>query len=322
MSAPPSQNEETVPLHGPVCALRPLAIGLALLAMSFAGCQGPRAGYQPDDPSVARIPLRRSYENKLLFRATVPGGHAWMMLDTGAPITVVDKSRSALFHFKPFPEGANPPTVILNGQQARMALIPQMKFGGVTETDSPVALVDISRMNRASDCDAILGLGDMRRSHAVIDFGSRALFLHPGSARGKIPAGWRAVPMSFLGDHLVVPVAVNGAQTFFVVDSGAPATMIDTSLGRSLRIPVKKQYSFTVSAINYQTQAARLGLVRRLSIGDIDIGPALVAVIDLSKLIGPQLNAINVTGLIGSQTLARHKAIIDCDAMQLYLKQP
>lgn len=298
-----------------------MAIAL-LLAVLLAGCQTPHTGYLPDDPATARVRLSRSRDGKLLFRAKAPGGRAWFLVDTGAPITCAEISKASVFQFKPVPLGAGPSAILMNGQQGRMALIPQLEFGGVTQKDVPVVGVDLFGMIRQANCsryDGILGLDDLIRSHAVIDFGNRTLFMHAQSARGKIPAGWQAVPMRVVGNHLVVPAAINGVASALIVDSGSPVTLIDTEASKRLRIPVRKHYHFTMTALNYQTRTAQVGRISNLRLGATGIGPTLVGVLDLHTLVDPRSELAGIPGLIGLKTLEQLKAIVDLDAMQLYI---
>ena len=298
------------------------AFRAALPALLCAGCQLREPRPLPAFPSAVSIPLSRSNENKLLLRAKALGGHARMMLDTGSPITCADQSQGSLFHFAPF---AGPVTVVMNGQLDRMALIPQLEFGGVTVKNCAAVLLDISSSappQQRSACEGILGLGELRRLRAILDFGAPALFIPRTSVLEPIPVGWRAVPMRLLADHLVVPVTIRGVPTLFIVDTGSPLSLLDSALCRSQRIPVKKQYTFTLSALHYQTKAGQLGMIPDLHIGTLGIGQTPVGVCDISKIMGPQLQALGVTGLLGSHTLERLKAIIDCGAMQLYIQHP
>jgi len=297
--------------------------GAALLALLCAGCQlrepRPRLAF----PNAVALPLSCSDENKLLIRATVPGGHARMLLDTGAPVSCADTSQGSLFHFAPLPESI-PPSIVMNGQQHKTALVPQLEFGGVSLKNCPVVLTDLSNFNRPlrrHDCDAILGLNELRRLRAVVDFGSHTLWIPQDFARLQMPVGWCAVPMRVLEGHLVVPVAVRGVPTLFIVDTGAPISLIDSALRVSRCIPLKKQYTFSISAIHYQTKSVQLGMIPNLQIGSLNIGQTPVGVLDIANIMGSGVQAFGITGLIGSHTLEQWEALIDCDSMQLYLKQ-
>ena len=251
-------------------------------------------------------------------------------MDTGAPVTCANESKGALFHFQPVPPGGGSPTLILNGERHRMAFIPQLEFGGVRVRGFSVALVNLSSLNtslaRNGDRadDAILGLDALTSLHAVIDCGARRLFLHPDSSRGIVPvaklkaAGWREIPMRIQDQHLTVACLVNGKPARFLVDTGAPISVIDTAFCRKKNIPVR-QRTFSMKAIHYETRAAQIGTVDDLQIGSLYLGQNLVGIFDLSVLLGANSGAQPVTGLIGSQTLERLRAIIDCDGMKLYL---
>jgi hypothetical protein len=277
-------------------------------------------------PASVRIGLDRSKEHKFLLQAKAPGGVAWLELDTGAPITCADETKTALFKFQPCPAG-KPAWMMMNGQRDRLALVPQMEFGGaLTARNFPVVLVDIVGINQAHRHnhdlldDAILGLDALRRLHAVINFGSRKLFLHTNPASENVLAGWRSVPMRLVDQHLLVPVTLNGAQTLFMVDTGSPSSILDKGLCDRQRIPAGAP-GMPIKAIHHEINAS-IGNIADLQIGSIDLGQTRVAVFDLNSLAGKGTAAQAFTGLIGAQTLERLKAIIDCNAMQLYIKQP
>jgi predicted aspartyl protease len=306
------------------------SIAIACIALLTGGCAS--SSYKITDRTAIRIPLDRSNEHKLLLRATAAGGPAWVELDTGAPITCADETKAALFNFQPFPPGSQPPTLILNGKPHKMTVIPQLEFGGVTVKNFPVALIDLSNMNqsllrnRDRTNDAILGLDALRTLHAVIDCGTRKLFLNPNPAASAAATftadGWRAVPMRLIGQHPVVPVVVNGEPALFLVDTGAPFSAIDAAWCRRQGIPLRGQ-NFTMKAIHYETTAAQVAHIHDLKVGPLDLGQTIVGVFDLGTLVGNGgIASTPVTGLIGSQTLERLQAIIDCGAMQLYIRQP
>ena len=118
------------------------------------------ADFNAGAPSTARIWLNRTKEHKFLLRATALGGATWLVLDTGAPVTCADEKKTALFKFQPFPRSMQPPLLIMNGQQARMTLIPQMNFGGLALNNIPAVLVDLSGMNQVP-CSTAAGLPPM-----------------------------------------------------------------------------------------------------------------------------------------------------------------
>ena len=127
--------------------------------------------------------------------------------------------------------------------------------------------------------------------------------------------------MRLVGQHLIVPVVLNGFETPFMLDTGSPTSIIDSALCYSRRIPVGDP-TLPIEAIHHNIKAS-LGTIADVKIGSVDLGQTHVAVFDFNTLTGQSGPATQpFTGLIGAQTLERLKAIIDCDAMQLYIKQP
>lgn len=277
-------------------------------------------------PLAVRIGLTRSKEHKLVLPARAPGGTASFEVDTGAPFTCADQTKVALFKFRPLPPGAEASSVTLNGHLDKIMAIPQIDFGGWGVKDLPVALVDlasINQMHRANHDgtdDGILGLDALCRFHAVLDFGARRLFLHSKPVHFDAPEGWLAVPMQMVARHLIVPATLNGYKTFFIVDTGAPSSIIDSALCLNLRIPVGRP-GISMKAIHHETEAA-YGNIADLQIGSIALGQTTVAVFDLNALVGKGNGSEPITGIIGGQTLESLRAIIDCNAMQLYIKKP
>ena len=96
-----------------------------------------------------------------------------IVLDTGSPVTCVDDSKSKLFKLAP-----GNGTVMVNGQQHKLAIAPSLTFGPEEVQNLPVVLVDLSPLNqmlksrRDYPNDAILGLDTMRILRAVIDCGT------------------------------------------------------------------------------------------------------------------------------------------------------
>ena len=303
---------------------------LMVMLVTASHLQG--ADFDAKAPATVRIWLSRSKEHKFLLRATAPGGPAWLALDTGAPVTCADESKTALFKFQPFPARMQPPMLIMNGQQAKMTLIPQMDFAGLTLKNIPAVFVDLTSMNQLQQRngergplgDCILGLDALCRLHAVIDCGAGKIFLHPATPRESAPSGWRAVPMRLVGQHLIVPVVLNDFHAAFMVDTGSPASIIDSALCFNQRIPVGDP-NLPIEAIHHKITAA-LATISDVQIGSVDLGQTHVAVFDFNTLTGADGKtsgaALPFNGLIGAQTLERLKAIIDCNTMQLYIRQP
>ncbi len=98
--------------------------------------------------------------------------------------------------------------------------------------------------------------------------------------------------------------------------------MLDQAFCRNHHITLTDQ-SFSLRAIHFETGGAKVGKVADMKIGRLDINRSLVAVFDVTGLMRGQTGSGNVPlGLLGSRTLARTHAYIDCENSRLYVKVP
>lgn len=310
------------------------AASVFFLAFSLIAQSAFAATVQISKDDYLSLPLSRGKENQLLLRLPAHGRNATIALDTGSPITCVDESKGRLFNLTPSSTANTPPLgVVVNGIRHRVAIVPLLMFGELQVRDIPVVLIDLSELNKVLRSrrdranDAILGLDTMRALGAVIDCGSERLLLRAQSDNGALAAklkrgGWHEVPMSMSEGHLVVSGAANGVPVQFIVDTGSPVSVLDHGFARNHRISLSDS-SFALKAIHFETKGAKIGKVRDLKIGRMDLGQSLVAVFDVTTLLRSRSSNGSVpNGLLGSRTLARTQAFIDCENMKLYLKAP
>jgi predicted aspartyl protease len=311
-----------------------IATACLFLAPVFMTSSAPAARLNLLDANYISVPLSSGKENKLLSNARASGGNVRMELDTGAPITCVDQSKSTLFGLVSSSTDSAPPIIImLNGTRHRIAIIPALRFGTVQVRNIPAALIDLRELNgvlrsrHERPDDAILGIDALQAMHAVIDCGSQRLLLRSqpdsGNKLGRMleAAGWRGIPMHIQDLHLVVSASVNHKQTGLIVDTGSPLSVMDRGLCQYQRIALSEQM-FSMKAIHFQASAVKVGKVNDLKIGGVGLGHTLVAVFDVSTFLRssstPDVKLPG--GLLGSKTLARARAFIDCEHMKLYLK--
>lgn len=317
--------------------IRPLIVAAYLfLALACMTCPAPAARLNLRDTNTISLPLNSGKESKLMASARASGGNVRMELDTGAPITCVDQSSSTRFGLVPSSTGSTPPiTVMLNGSRHGVAIIPTLYFGPAQVRNIPVALVDLRELNgvlrsrHERPNDAIMGLDALQIMHAVIDCGSQRLLLRTQAGNGDTlgrmlaGAGWREIPMHLQDEHLVVSASVNRKKIDFIVDTGSPISSLDLGFCQYQRIALSER-KFSMKAIHFQAKVVKVGRVNDLKIGDVALGHTLVAAFDVSAFLrSPSKPDERLPGgLLGSETLARARAFIDCEHMKLYLKPP
>jgi len=309
---------------------------LCLPLFLFSSQLSATAATTPALADYSALPLVRGKENQLMLRLPVGNQSAWVVLDTGSPVTCVDEEKSKLFQLIPSSEqNAAPVSVIVNGVRHRIAIAPSLKFGPDVEVQNlPVVMVDLSALNQMLRSrhdrpnDAILGLDTLHALNAVIDCGNGRLLLRNNpNAAARLAAhlkrdGWIEVPMQISGSHLIVRGVVDRAPLDFIVDTGSPVSVLDQAFARARRIELTEQ-TFSMRAIHFETGGAKVGRVGNLRFGRLDLGRSLVAVFDIGGLLHNQAGLDSgIHGLLGSRTLLRARAYIDCENSRLYLKPP
>jgi len=278
------------------------------------------------------LPLIRSAQNHLLVRAEINGKPALLGVDTGAPVSAIALSRRAYFGVAPITgKSALPTRLSINGAFNSVAIAHNLRLGDLNLVDEPMVMVDLGGMRRAGkrdEIDGILGADILFPTKAMLDCQRQILILKinpsvPGSVPGFDLSGFRRIPMSVSdGFNLYVDGSINGKKARLMVDTGAFATLLHSRFVRGMRIPLRET-PFSSSGVNLKHRGVQMATISRFSIGSMDLDRKDVGVINLEGLIhGGLLDASPpVAGLLGSEILRRHHAIIDFGTKSLYLKR-
>ena len=311
-----------------------LAIFCAALALIVELAAAPRGAYARATAQFEALPLVRSRQNHLLVRAFINGKPAWLTVDSGAPVSAIALNRREYFRLKPTTtESKLPARVQINGAFNSVAIARELRIGALTLIDEPVVTVDFGYSARAArrvheqEIDGIIGADILFPTHAVLDCERQLLILKTdpevmGSFPGFDRRGLRAVPIQVSDDYnLYVNGSVNGKPAKLMVDTGSFATLLHRSFVRRMRIATRET-QFSSSAVNLKERGVRMALIRKLSVGSVDIFGKEVGVIDLEGLIHDGLlgGSPPVAGLLGAETLRRHHGIIDFGTRTLYLR--
>jgi len=277
------------------------------------------------------LPLIRSAQNHLLVRAEINGKPALLGVDTGAPVSAVALNRRAHFGMAPINARSTIPSRLsINGAFNSVAIARNLRLGAINLVDEPMVLVDLGGMRRSSkrdEIDGILGADILFPTKALLDCQRQILVLKinpsvPGTVPGFNLSGFRRIPMHVSdGFNLYVDGSVNGTKAKLMVDTGAFATLLHSRFVRRMKIPLRET-PFSSSGVNLKQRGVQIATISRLSIGSMNLERKDVGVMNLEGLIhGGLLDASPpVAGLLGSEILRRHHAIIDFGTKSLYLK--
>lgn len=281
------------------------------------------------------LPLTRSLQNQLLVRARVNGRPAVLMVDSGAPATLLNLKRRSDFHLEGV--GANsglPTSVIVNGVADKLAIVHNLRLGSLNIVDIPVVLTDVSspprvaRMVHEEAIDGILGVDVLFATKAVLDCHDQVLILNRYPEAGGVESsmdlrGFHKMPIYVSeGYNLFVNSSINGTRTRLLVDTGAVVTTLHLPFVRQLHIP-HYDTSITSSGINRREDAVQVATVRKLSVGSVNVFGKAIGVADLNWLF-PENNSRRsraVGGLLGAELLKSNHAVIDFGTRTLYLKE-
>lgn len=314
-----------------------LSASCGALALIVELAAAPQFAYARATPRFEAVPLMRSRQNHLLVRAFINGKPAWLTVDSGAPVSAIALNRREYFRLKPITaESKLPARVQINGAFNNVAIARELRIGGLTLVDEPVVTVDLGYSARAArraheqEIDGIIGADILFPTRAVLDCERQLLILKtdPGvlsTVPGFDRRGLRAVPIQVSDDYnLYVNGSVNGKPAKLMVDTGSFATLLHRSFVRRMRIATRET-QFSSSAVNLKERGVRVALIRKLSVGSVDIFGKEVGVIDLEGLIHegllePRNGGAPVAGLLGGETLRSHHGIIDFGTRTLYLR--
>jgi predicted aspartyl protease len=282
-------------------------------------------------------PLQRRFGNHLFVSANIDGRHAGLLIDTGAPITLIDKSSAGTLRL------AIKDTKVTAGgvfgkkwERYGVSKVNSVAMGNCTITNVPVALADESDLNyysRLPHIDGLFGAREMVKFGMVIDCTRQQIYVSPtGPNAGTsqqlaallASRGFTRIPIRLTGNHhFDVPAAINGHATRLIVDTGATTTL----LGKEIAV----QYGVVPGTIgpgrlfSQTTDGKRVpisdGNVKELQIGDFKIPNAevMMAPIDSAVVQSKSSGEANA-GLLGEEHLSRNFAVIDLGGMALYLR--
>jgi predicted aspartyl protease len=328
-----------------------LGLWLAVLAPLPARPQensGTLAGFLSGQ-GLAGARLERRFGNHLFVPVSINNKRAALMIDTGAPVTIIDKNSATTFGLK-----VESTTINVGGlfgktwEHYGTSVAKTIAMGNCVVTNVPVALADqsnvnadigsaptgshIPTVNKLPHLNGLLGAREMSKFGMIIDCTRQMLYINPnGSSTGasqKLAGflgdrGFTRIPMQRNSTgHFEVPAALNGHSTRLIVDTGASTTVVDKQTAAQAGIGFGGTM-YAASAGGGRIERIGTGEVKELTIGGFTIPNASVTVVSVADDVlhsktGPETNA----GLIGAEYLGFNFAVIDVGGTALYLRHP
>ena len=183
------------------------------------------------------VKLERRFGNHLFVLSSINNKRAALMIDTGAPVTIVDKNSAGTF-------GLNVENTTINvgrvfgrrWERYGVSVAKSIALGSCMVTNVPVALADtsdmnadgpgaatgthISAVNRLPHLNGLLGAREMTKFGMIIDCARQMLYINPNGPSGPVSQklagflsgrGFTRIPMRLnSGNHLEVSAVLNG----------------------------------------------------------------------------------------------------------------
>lgn len=193
----------------------------------------------------------------------------------------------------------------------------------------PVAIAsDLDTNHRYGSSDGLLGLRELVKFGAVLDFGHRLIFVNPrGGSKAVsqavklilISQGYTPVDLTLSKSHLRAAGVVNGLPCSFIVDSGAFLTAIDRETAAKARIGGRRT-QMVARGLGRSGGEISAATFPSLQVGSFEIRNASVAVVGFSSEALERGTAAAAGGVLGAEYLSRHGVVFDFNSATLYLR--
>jgi predicted aspartyl protease len=272
-------------------------------------------------------PLQRRFGNHLFVPTTINHKRTTLMIDTGCPYTLIDKSSVGTLGLTVEKTKRQVGRVFgWSYERFGATKINTLTMGNCTLANVPAAVADESEMNyfsRLPHIDGLFGAYEMVKFGVVIDCARQMLYISPrGASAGtsqKLATflesrGFTRIPLRLTSDHhFDVEAAVNGHPLRLVVDTGAGTTLV------AQQTAIQSGVAPRPNRLMSEAQDGRImrlstGVVKELTIGNFKIENGEV---ELGNLIGNLKD-----GLLGEEHLTWNFAVIDIGGMSLFLRHP
>lgn len=116
------------------------------------------------------------------------------------------------------------------------------------------------------------------------------------------------------GFHLLVNIRINGKPARMLIDTGASKTVFDKNrISRFLKEEKFETHDKLSTGLGTSDMKSHLVVIKRLNIGKLEIKNYISVVIDIShvNVAYSQMKQKPIDGVLGSDILKQHKALID-----------
>ena len=256
------------------------------------------------------------------------------LLDTGAQISVINRSRLRKFNLSSVKTGVKVFGALGGpGESIGAALASGIQLGPCTVSPFLIGVSELNTLNQGREgrFDGIIGADMLQNFSFVIDCRTPCLFAKdvrsPGTAAANLSAMLRGrnyveVPMKKVAiSDFEINANVNRRKALLLVDTGAAITLIDREVSRDAGVDFRRT-DYVVGGAGGGRQRIAVGTVKNFNLNGLKVRQAQIAISDISSL-GMQLSEKGkppLDGYLGADFLRQKSAVIDCAGLKLYLR--
>lgn len=260
-------------------------------------------------------PLQRRFGNHLFAGARINGRSAALLIDTGCPFTLLDRTSARRVGLRVRETKSYVIGVVGNAKRFGVSNVSALQMGNCTFANVPVQVADESEINSIArpHMDGLFGAHEMARFGMVIDCARQMIYVNPRGpstatsqrlAQFLASRGFVRIPMRFnSGNHLEIAAAINGHPVNLIVDTGAFTTLVSAPTATAAGITMSSRLSARGEGIGYANE---------LKLGGLTLRNAEVLVARVAKMVG--------AGLLGEEYLSWNFAVVDVGGLSLYLR--
>jgi len=285
--------------------------------------------------------LERRLGNHLFVAATINGKHTALFVDTGAPMTLIDRNSAGTLGLSVQSTNVSYGGVFgKRWEHFGLSKLRSIAMGNCTLTNVPVALADESDMNHYSSLphiDGLFGAREMLKFGMVIDCARQMIYISPtgpnAATSQQLSAfltgrGFTRIPLRLTPNHhFDVPAAINGHATRLIVDTGSGTTLLgkESAVQCGVVPGTLVAKDRPVRLVSQTSDGRRVtissGTAKELAIGDFKIPNAEMEMAPIdSAMLQSKISGEANAGLLGEEYLSFNFAVIDMGGMSLYLR--
>jgi hypothetical protein len=269
----------------------------------------------PISTPYAVVPFKE-VKGKILVTASLEGEEGFLILDTGAPMMIVNQKVEATQAARGFS--------VSRDVAVTSTTVGQLKWGELELHSLEALAVDLSHLERSLNHPILgmLGYEMIRSLNIIIDFPAKQLLI--GTSRDDM--FWQSPPLFSLPfrmeQHVPVIEAVIGQQSLkFGIDTGTEHNLIDSRLTEGVL-----QDAFTATDVTYlqgldqQLDLVPVGTIDTMSIDNRQLAEQLFLAASLEGL--QSATELNIDGLLGYSFFKNYKFCIDFKYERIYFWPP